>query len=102
MTERRAVFEEQIRELRKELRQHTEEEMPAIRVMLQELGTPEQVRERRIFVELFIVKEQERAKLRTAIIEKGLLVAIVALLAFMGQAVWHELAAAFKMMLGVK
>lgn len=98
--ERRAGLHEQVRAMRRELRDHVAEEMPAVRVMMQELGTPEQVRERRIFIELLIDRERDRRKLRIAMIEKGLLVAIVALLIFIGTAIWHEIGAALKLMLG--
>lgn len=102
--ERRGVIIEQIRELRKELHEHILAEMPIIQkmqVMFQELGTPDQVRERRIFIELFITKELSRQKLRTALIEKGLLVAGIAVLVFIGQSVWHEVVAAIKVLIGV-
>ena len=98
--ERRDRLFEEVKLLRSELKEHVSEEMPAIRTMLQELGTPEQVRERRIFIEILISREVNRAKLRTALIEKGLLLAIVALLVFIGQAILHELIAAIKLMLG--
>lgn len=42
------------------------------------------------FLAAQLERERARAKLREAIIEKGLLVAIIAVLGFIGQAVWHE------------
>lgn len=98
--ERRAELHEQVRAIRRELKEHVDEEMPALRVMMQELGTPEQVRERRIFIEILIDRERDHRKLRTAIIEKGLLVAILAMLVFIGAAIWHEIGAALKLMFG--
>lgn len=86
--------------MRRELRANVAEEMPAMRAMMQELGSPEEVRERRIFIEILIDRERDRRKLRTATIEKSLLVAILALLVFIGTAIWHELIAAIKLMLG--
>ena len=100
--ERRDLLYAEVVALRKDLQTHINEEMPAIRTMMQELGTPEQIRERRIFIEILITREQVRMKLKTAIIEKGLLVAIVALLVFVGQAVVHELVAALKLMMSGK
>lgn len=98
--ERRDALRAEISAMRAELKEHVDEEMPALRAMMQELGSPEQVRERRIFIELLIDRERDRRKLRVAIIEKGLLAAILALLIFTGQAIWHELTAAMKLMLG--
>lgn len=96
--ERRANLHEQVRAMRRELNLHVAEEMPILRSMLQELGTSEQVRQRRVFIELLIDRERDRKKLRTAIIEKSLLFAILALLVFIGTAIWHELGTAIKLM----
>ena len=98
--ERRDLLYQEVVALRKDLQNHINEEMPAIRTMIQELGTPEQVRERRIFIEILIDRERVKMKLKTAIIEKGLLLALVALLIFVGQAVLHELVAALRTMMG--
>ena len=98
--ERRDALRADVAAMRQELREHVAEEMPAIRSLIQELGSPEQVRERRIFIEILIDRERDRRKLRTAIIEKGLLLAIVAILVFIGQAIVHELTLALKVMLG--
>lgn len=97
--ERRDGLRQEIAAMRKELKDHVEEEMPVIRAMMQELGTSEQVRERRIFIEDLVERSIARRKLRTAIIEKGLLVALVALLVFVGQAVYHEVGDAVRLML---
>jgi hypothetical protein len=102
--DRRGAILEQVRQLRKDLHTHTLDEMPVIKrveVMLQELGTPDQVRERRIFIEAFIDRERDRKRLRTAMIEKGLLLALVAFLVFVGQAVWHEIVAGIRLLLGL-
>ena len=98
--ERRDALYAEVVALRRELKDHISEEMPAIRSMTQELGTLEQIRERRIFIEILIVRERMRMKLKTAIIEKGLLLALVALVVFIMQATWHELVAVAKMMSG--
>ena len=98
--ERRDGLYREVVALREDLRNHIAEEMPAIREMMQELGSPDQVRERRIFIEILILREAARAKLRTALIEKGLLLALVALIVFVASAIWHELGAAIKLMLG--
>ena len=98
--ERRDPLYREVRAMRDELKAHIGEEMPAIRTMMQELGSPEQVRERRIFIELLIERERLRIKLKTALIEKGLLLAFVALAGFVAVAVWHEISAAVKLMFG--
>ena len=98
--ERRDALRADVAAMRQELRAHVAEEMPAIRSLIQELGSPDQVRERRIFIEILIDRERDRRRLRTAIIEKGLLLAIVAVLVFIGQAIINELTAALKVMLG--
>ena len=102
MTERRDALYAEVVALRKELQDHIAAEMPAITAMMQELGTLEQIRERRTFIELLIERERIRLKLKTAIIEKGLLAALVALIIFVAQSVGHELAAAFRLMMGGK
>ena len=98
--ERRDLLYAEVVALRRELTNHIAEEMPAIRTIMQELGTPDQVRERRIFIEILIDRERDRKALRTAVIEKGLLLALVAILVFVGQALWHEFVQAVKMMAG--
>src|SRR3990167_7045753 len=98
--ERRDGLYREVVALREDLRNHIAEEMPAIREMMQELGSPDQIRERRIFIEILILREAARVKLRTALIEKGLLLALVALIVFVASAIWHELGAAIKLMLG--
>ena len=99
-TERRDLLYAEVVALRSELKEHMTEEMPVLRALMQELGTSDQIRERRIFIEILIEREKARMKLKTAIIQKGLLLALVALAIFIGQAVWHELTAAIKLMLG--
>jgi len=86
----------ELKEYRDELKEHVKEEMALLTPVIQELGTLEQIRERRIFIETWIRREQDRAKLRTAIIEKGLMIALAAIIVFSAQAVWHELVAAIK------
>lgn len=86
----------EVSDARYELREHIREEMPPLRAMLQELGDPEDVRARRVFVEAWIEREKDRAALRKAIIEKGLLMALVAVLSFVAIAIGHELAALAK------
>ena len=98
--ERRDGLYREVVALRKDLRNHIAEEMPVIRKMMQELGSTDQVRERRIFIEILILREAARAKLRTALIEKGLLLALLAFITFVAVAIWHELGAAIKLMLG--
>ena len=100
--ERRDALHEEIVNMRRELHEHIEDEMPLMRAMLQELGSPDQVRERRVFIELMISEAQDRRKLRIALTEKGLLVALVALIVFVGTAVWNEILAAIKLMIGAK
>lgn len=97
--ERRDALRVELSEMRQDLRDHVAEEMPLIRIV-SELGTADQVRERRAFVESWIKREEARTRLRTAIIEKGLLVAVLAVIAFVVQAVWHELVLAVKLMTG--
>ena len=99
-TERRDLLYAEVVALRSELKEHMTEEMPVLRALMQELGTSEQIRERRIFIEILIEREKVRMKLRAAIIQKGLLLALVALAIFIGQAVWHELIASIKIMFG--
>lgn len=89
--ERRDAVYEEIRELRRELNDHISEEMPMVRTIMTELGSPEQVRQRRIFIEAWIERERERAKLRRAVIEKGVIVALAAVVAFVLTAIYHEL-----------
>ena len=96
--ERRDALRIEVAAMRTELKAHVDEEMPALRTMMQELGTSEQVRERRIFIELMINRERDRRKLRIALIEKGLLLAMLAVLVFIAQAVWREVAEAMKLM----
>lgn len=98
--ERRDALRIELSAMRQELRDHVTEEMPALRAMMQELGSPEQVRERRIFIEILIDRDRDGRKLRTALIEKGLLVSLVALIAFIVTAIWHEIGAAIKLMIG--
>ena len=98
--ERRDALRAEVAAMRQELREHIAEEMPALQALIQELGSPEQVRERRIFIEILIDRERDHRKLRTAVIEKGLLLALVAVLVFVGQAIVHELTLALKVMLG--
>ena len=98
--ERRDALRAEVAATQRELREHVAEEMSALRSLIQELGSPEQVRERRIFIEILIDRERDHRKLRTAIIEKGLLLALVAVLVFVGQAIINELTAALKVMLG--
>ena len=98
--ERRDPLRREVAEMRELLQRHVDEEMPAVRAMMQELGKPEEVRERRIFIDLMLDRERDRKRLRTAIIEKGLLAALIAVALFVGSAVWHELIAAIKLMLG--
>ena len=98
--ERRDGLYREVIALREDLRNHIAEEMPVIRKMMQELGSTDQVRERRIFIEILILREAARAKLRTALIEKGLLLALLAFITFVAVAIWHELGAAIKLMLG--
>lgn len=100
--ERRDALREEIASMRKELRAHIEEEMPPVRSMMQELGEPEEVRSRRIFVEMLIKREMKRDELHRALIEKGLLIAIGYLIYFIGNAFWHEIAAVIKQAIGNK
>lgn len=100
LIERRDGLRADMAAMRRELKAHIDEEMPLMRSMLQELGSPDQVRERRVFIEIWIRREQRRDQLRTAIIEKGLLLAVLALFVWVGQAIWNELGAALRLLLG--
>ena len=99
-TERRAELLDQIRGLRKELRDHIAEEMPVIRAIIYELGTAEQIRERRVFIELLLDRERDRRKLRFAIIKHGTVLALVAVTVFVLRATWNEIGEVLKSMIG--
>ncbi len=57
--------------------------------ILEVLGTSEEVYERLTFLKMFIDREKDHVKLRKAIIEKGLIAACIALMWFLGKAIWN-------------
>ena len=97
--DRRADLLDQVRALRKELREHVKEEMPAIRSIVYELGTPEQIRERRVFIEILLDRERDRRQLRFAIMKHGLVLAMVAIMVFVLRATWVEIGEALRSLL---
>lgn len=90
--------------LRQELREHTARESAAlekIAEVIHELGTPDQIRIRRIFVEMMIDRETTRMAMRRKIIESGTVWALIAVGTFFAIAAWNEIVdlirSAFKM-----
>lgn len=79
-------IEAEVHAVKSELEIHIEEERP----ILEALGDPEEIRNRIAFINLWIEREQDKAKLRKAIIEKTVIGAIWALCVFVGLAVFNE------------
>ena len=67
-----------------------------IRMLFEIHGTNELIRVRVEFVNILMAREVDRIRLRKAIIEKSLLGAVFAILAFVAVSVQHELVAYFR------
>ena len=101
MTDADTVLRE-ITEMRVELRMHIKQHdesiawMDRIKALVDAHGDTEIVRARIEFVNLLLEREEEHKRLRRAVIEKGLLVAIGAALFFLATALGHELRDVFR------
>jgi len=86
----RRKSDEEIRSLRAEFTAHVDEERPILLVAKQ-LGTAEQVKARVTFIDSWIEREKDYAKLRKAIIEKTVVGAIWAVILFVAVSLGHEI-----------
>jgi hypothetical protein len=59
--------------------------------VLESLGSAEDVRARLVFINGMIRREERRDKLRTAVIEKSLIVAVIAALGFVLSSAWDTI-----------
>ena len=85
------IILEKISDVHREVIAHILEEKPVlelIKSMSKELGTEEQVRARRIFIEQWMEREKDRADLRKAIIKHGTIIALAAIAIFFLKSAW--------------